>query len=90
MANKNPGTAHPVGTVLRYCHEGDDRRAQVTEVHPEDHPEAGAPKGLVVYDPVYDDRGEVKGWNISHGVADPKPARSPTDRAVHGHFWKQV
>lgn len=64
------------GTEVRYCHEGEDRRAQVAEVHPE----TGAVVGINVYD---------AGGCITHGVQDPVPATTPQHRITHGHFWAQ-
>lgn len=81
MANK-----HARGHEVRYCHEGQDRYAQVTEVHPD----TGEVLGLVVYDEERDPATDkVVARNVSHGVLSPTPATEPAHRITHGHFWKQ-
>lgn len=67
-------TAHTVGTEVRYCHEGEDRRAQVVSVHPE----TGEVTGLAVYD---------RDGAILCGVADPTLATAKEHRITDGHFW---
>jgi hypothetical protein len=81
---------HPVGTELGYCHQGVEHYAVVSEVHPEDHAQAGEPKGIAVYDTLLDAAGKVVGRNINHGTTEMRPMASPTDRTVHGCFWKRV
>lgn len=65
---------HTRGTEVRYCHEGEDRRAQVTDVHPE----TGEVLGLAVYD---------REGAVICGVADPKPATDKQHRITDGYFW---
>lgn len=69
-----------VGTELRYCHEGEDRRAQVSDVHPEGHPNEGEVCGITVYD---------ADGNMICGVRDPSPATAKEHRITDGFFWKQ-
>lgn len=64
------------GTEVRYCHEGNDRRAQVSTVDPQ----TGEVLGLAVYD----DNG-----NIECGVTAPKLATEPTHRVTNGYFWSR-
>lgn len=61
---------------VRYCHEGRDRTARVTEVHPE----TGAVLGIAVYD---------AHGTIEFGVQHPTPATIPEHRITHGYFWTQ-
>lgn len=76
---------HTRGTAVRYCHEGTERFAQVTSVHPD----TGEVTGLAVYDEHLDERGEVTARTISHGVTDAKPATTQEHRSTHGHFWRR-
>lgn len=65
---------HSHGTEVRCCHDGEDRRAQVTDVHPE----TGEVLGLAVYD----------GYGaVIAGVTNPKPATSKEHRITDGYFW---
>lgn len=68
-------TKYAPGTEVRYCHEGDDRRAQVSEVDDD-----GEVTGINVYD---------SGGSITHGVQSPTQATTPQHRITHGYFWAQ-
>lgn len=70
-------TAHPIGTEVVYCDEGNERRAQVTE----HHPETGEVHGLAIYG---------SDGRIEFGVTGPTPATAPQHRITHGHFWKRA
>lgn len=67
------------GDELRYCHEGADRRAQVSEVDADGNV-IGI--GVMAGDPAY--------YYIEFGVTPPKLklAKVPTDRITDGFFWK--
>jgi hypothetical protein len=65
---------HTHGAVVRYCHEGEDHRAQVTDVHPE----TGEVLGLAVYN--------ADGVIIA-GAANPKPVTAKEHRISDGYFW---
>lgn len=71
------------GTEVRYCHEGADRRAQVSEVD-----KTGAVRGINVLVLAGEDDNGNKHWHTDFGVANPKLATSMADR-VDGCFWTQ-
>lgn len=68
------------GDELRYCHEGADRRAQVSEVDG-----AGNVIGIGVL------AGGPTHYHVEFGVTPPKlkQAKAPTDRITDGFYWKQ-
>ena len=66
---------HSHGTEVRCCHEGEDRRAQVTDVDPE----TGEVLGLAVYD---------GNGAVIAGVTNPKPATAKEHRITDGYFWR--
>ena len=75
---------HPIGYALRYCHEGAERYAQVTDVHPD----TGEVTGLAFYDEQHDAAGNVVGRVLVGGNPAPKQATTPEHRITHGHYWK--
>jgi hypothetical protein len=69
-----------VGAEVIYCHEGEHRRAQVSEVDPV----TCAVRGIAVLTTLDD-----KHWHIDFGVINPKPATKLEHRIVDGYFWKR-
>lgn len=67
-------TKHSPGAEVRCCHDGNDHRAQVSEVHPD--------TGEVIGLTVYDSNGSIVG-----GMRNPVPATTRDHRIVDGHFW---